>query len=666
MHGTAVVLALAGEIWVLVLAFQEKLQQGLLCLLVPCYQLYYIFSRWEETRGAFILQMLPAANMVVAAARSRSVWAMYGATNAGLPQSPRPGLHFQLPPRPGPRRRKGPTASRFKVEEAEATFRDYIKSIDNLTYQIVNAQRPGSNFATIHTLMRSINVVEMMEKRTQYVHLNRLEWTALKHRVGQPLRASLGAFKSEMLRIEAQPDMRGVFEDAPELLDREIAFWTIQPGEEVRPGWTTGRRCRWGRCRSREVRRRVSECRAAEALADLANPDAGRPRTPITSSRSLAPEHGERAVTIMFSGIPGNSDPSRGVTARDVSEALRKRLQELAPAATNFMWMSKDGKSALVLSPVDDVAGLARRIDFGTAAATGKQIDVDLSSEYVASVPRCPRSNRRLPPSEIGQHRQADAEFPPGTDAVTRWLIQLKSPGCGKKKEGIDRLERTPPDLRLAEVVAAVVPLLEDDDGWLVTDAIKVLAIWKSADAVPPLIRRIGDNRGSVRQEAMKGAGEIKDSGNVEPIIAQDSRKRWSGRGSIKEMGPVAEQALIERLANPDSGVRRRACEILKFVGGKATLKAMQAIPLIPTSAFGSPRMRRLRPLCTAWDHFPLRGARARPRPGRLPARGRNLEQILIQSSFLQGEPGSRRLMTARATSAAIEPAVPLSRAQCK
>ena len=55
------------------LAFQEKLEQGLLCLLVPCYELYYVFSRWEDTKGEFALQMLPAANMVVVAAVAFSI-----------------------------------------------------------------------------------------------------------------------------------------------------------------------------------------------------------------------------------------------------------------------------------------------------------------------------------------------------------------------------------------------------------------------------------------------------------------------------------------------------------------------------------------------------------------------------------------------------------------
>ena len=51
---------------------------------------------------------------------------------------------------------------------------------------------------------------------------------------------------------------------------------------------------------------------------------------------------------------------------------------------------------------------------------------------------------------------------------------------------------------------------------------------------------------------------------------------------ALKEMGPIAEPALIERLTNPDSDVRRRVCAILKVIGGKETLLAMQSLPRDP------------------------------------------------------------------------------------
>ena len=113
---------------------------------------------------------------------------------------------------------------------------------------------------------------------------------------------------------------------------------------------------------------------------------------------------------------------------------------------------------------------------------------------------------------------------------------------------------------------------MDDDDGWLVGDAIKVLVIWKSPDAVPALIKRTNDNRFTVRHEAIKALGKLKDPRGVEPIILRIKDDGFQVEDALKEMGPIAEPALIERLTNPDSDVRRRVCAILKVIGGKETL----------------------------------------------------------------------------------------------
>jgi HEAT repeat protein len=175
--------------------------------------------------------------------------------------------------------------------------------------------------------------------------------------------------------------------------------------------------------------------------------------------------------------------------------------------------------------------------------------------------------------------RAAEPAIPPGADEVTRSLIQLKSPDVHTRKRGAAQLGRITPDNRLTEVVAALVPQLENDDQWLVTDTVKALAVWQSAEAVPPLIQRTSDNRFLVRHEAIKALAKIKDPRAVEPILARIKEDGFQVEDALKEMGAVAEPALIERLTNPDREIRRRACVILKEVGGRETLKAMQSLP---------------------------------------------------------------------------------------
>ena len=63
--------------------------------------------------------------------------------------------------------------------------------------------------------------------------------------------------------------------------------------------------------------------------------------------------------------------------------------------------------------------------------------------------------------------------MPPGADEVTRSLIQLKTPDVHTRKQGAEQVGRITPDHGLTEVVAALVPQLENDDQWLVANTIK-------------------------------------------------------------------------------------------------------------------------------------------------------------------------------------------------
>ena len=294
-------------------------------------------------------------------------------------------------------------------------------------------------------------------------------------------------------------------------------------------------------------------------------------------------EYGDKAVTVVFSGLPSNSDPAKGVTTRDVSEAVNKRVKELAPGATSWMSLSIDNQSALVLAPVDDVRALARSIDFGKASVNGSRIDVLVSPEYTASVPRLP-AEPKVPEPNLG-HNAAEPEVPPDADPVKRSLIQLKSSDIGKKKEAIQRLGRMTPDDRLEEVVGALKPLLDHDDGFLVHDVVETLAVWRSPAAVPALIQRTSDNRFFVRKAAIKTLGKYKDVRASEPIADRLKEDGFEAEEALKTMGSIAEPTLIDRLKGPDADVRRKVCNILKEIGGKETLKAMQSIP--PDPDFG-------------------------------------------------------------------------------
>lgn len=60
--GTAVMvigylIALVGGIWIIVIAFQDSIAWGLGCLFVPCVQLIFAFTHWEDTKVPFLISV---------------------------------------------------------------------------------------------------------------------------------------------------------------------------------------------------------------------------------------------------------------------------------------------------------------------------------------------------------------------------------------------------------------------------------------------------------------------------------------------------------------------------------------------------------------------------------------------------------------------------------
>ena len=62
IYSIAVLVNLYASIRILIIAFHESVAQGLLCLLVPCYALVYVFMHWDTCGGYFLMSV--AADVV--------------------------------------------------------------------------------------------------------------------------------------------------------------------------------------------------------------------------------------------------------------------------------------------------------------------------------------------------------------------------------------------------------------------------------------------------------------------------------------------------------------------------------------------------------------------------------------------------------------------------
>ena len=49
------IVAVVGGIWILITAFRESTSQGLLCMFVPFYVVYYAGKRWSDAKKPFVL-----------------------------------------------------------------------------------------------------------------------------------------------------------------------------------------------------------------------------------------------------------------------------------------------------------------------------------------------------------------------------------------------------------------------------------------------------------------------------------------------------------------------------------------------------------------------------------------------------------------------------------
>jgi len=55
--GIGYLVAFVGGIWFLIIAFTDNAVQGLLCLFVPFYSLFYLISNWDSCKTAFLVQV---------------------------------------------------------------------------------------------------------------------------------------------------------------------------------------------------------------------------------------------------------------------------------------------------------------------------------------------------------------------------------------------------------------------------------------------------------------------------------------------------------------------------------------------------------------------------------------------------------------------------------
>ena len=175
------------------------------------------------------------------------------------------------------------------------------------------------------------------------------------------------------------------------------------------------------------------------------------------------------------------------------------------------------------------------------------------------------------------EQKEAARRKPLDEAALDEALADLATDDASRIQNAAGKLERALPQGRQAEVARALEPLVEHKEQFARQAATRALAVWCDKESVPALIGALDDDFFTVPWAALEALGKLKDERAIEPIVdlLKAKKQRQQAVQSLVAMGTMTEDAALELLAEPDSDMRYDACNILKEIGSKKSLKLL-------------------------------------------------------------------------------------------
>ncbi len=434
----AIGLSAWGNIWLICLAFREDVFTGLMTLFLPFYALFFMLKRWHERRGLFALIVSPvlvisinlALGWLVVTVRRGTTLPSFARSDSDVPNvandgQPQPNPAPVVPTNVAASTRK---ADAYQVRLAEQEIRQKLEVVKDFARKLSTVHNARSAKQVEHSLRFSAMFARVRAGRPTNLDLGSNERLALKHRVGQEIRSAYTDFKNQIVRIQSIPDL-AVANDVALLaeIDGIIDNWSIKPGEEAMPELVEPPppANRFGMPGPRGgfaigppgMRRPFPPGMPGPFPPGMPGPfPPGMPPMNMSMNivermeqdyQTVRQEYGDRTAAILVTGLPSGDDPP----ARDVAEAMSKRIKELAPEIVRSNWVQINDRFATVVAPVNDIPGMARRIDFGTVSVKDARIEVQLDTQWAAKVPRKPAP---APAPAPASHLRGRAPGPPG------------------------------------------------------------------------------------------------------------------------------------------------------------------------------------------------------------------------------------------------------------
>jgi hypothetical protein len=160
------------------------------------------------------------------------------------------------------------------------------------------------------------------------------------------------------------------------------------------------------------------------------------------------------------------------------------------------------------------------------------------------------------------------ADLNSGTESLVKQRLKLLTTAAPAK-----------PNREVAKVLEAL--LLNSTGISQRPDIAKALINWSTEESIPVLNRSIqAENSPFVAPALIEAVMKYKPDSAIEPIARHlpNALTRKAASQALKSYGPIAEEAVAAHLTSGDIWTRQEACEILKIIGTRKSIPALEQV----------------------------------------------------------------------------------------
>jgi predicted Zn finger-like uncharacterized protein len=275
------------------------------------------------------------------------------------------------------------------------------------------------------------------------------------------------------------------------------------------------------------------------------------------------PELGSRIsvndpVTLHISGVKDKQ-------AYDEIYGKASALVDPKTAGRSSVATRDNDRMTVVIAPVADPNEFAAKINFGKVRRiSGRIIRVDAFTTEAA-----------VSSGSAANGAAADKD----NDEVAKALRALQT-GSQGQLEGLLALKNLKPDDRRAEVLKAIDPLLKGRNLGNFHMALDIFDVWGTKEDLPQLLEAFGNPKLLDHSRLFESLARFKDPRAIDTLAKrmENLYDREKAAEALKSYGAQAEKPVAERLDNSEFRVRQLACEVLKVIGTKQSIPALEAL----------------------------------------------------------------------------------------